>query len=533
MNYNGKYILNMALLLRRHRLWRALDPVSLPTWFDKERGCRGTHQARNPSTGLPHEDRAFVSNLVDSVSQDEIELLWGIVGLSANTSSLKGVSQFVENMCKDPKDALRLCTIALRSRYSHMNMYDTLMMEMYAKAGFLRHSYHMLRTSLEGGLVPYTDVMQALVQAGKDRRQPAFASQILNLMERHQMNPSKKILKIVMDTYADGRMPEEAISVLDLMKTRGMYVDVHAYTLCVKACIGSKKSTNYMDSCIVKDIMSNFEKIPHRTWTTILMAYASTGNVRQAAAHADTMAASGLHLNSKDYTALLRACRESGDVGQARKMLHRIKSAESAGIDQDISLTTEMIRVYAMCGELENSINIFNEIIESGIRPDKGIFNIMIDILMGHWSDATDQHEQAQHMSQARRVFDIAWQGGVFAAEKYSHKGRTKHVDLHRSGLWTSQFIIMKSLGDAAEAYYSGKNIWAIKFITGKGKYTRDKLKVSLADIVGTFLYKSGITYHEDSLGVFNVPKGCLHRIFQSGDELMCTQFSFVDPRYL
>lgn len=515
----------VSSLVRCLRPWKTCRPSPNLVWYGV--CCRGIHIPGLRRGDLPHEDATFVSKMVRDVSEEDIERAWAIIGMSS--ISLKGVSQCAEKMCKDPKDVLRLCTVAFRSRYNTSQIYKNFMMEMYAKAGFLHHARVMLEASLEKGVVPRMDAWETLAQCGKNRRRPDFAKQIVEYMDSFDVSPPKRILKILMDAYADSRMPEEALQVLALIRKRGMLVDAHAYTVCVKACIGRKCGDAVLDS-LVNDIMEDVEKIPHRLWTTILMAYASKGNVSKVLSQVNHMESIGIELNAKDFTAMLRSCREGGDIVQGKEMLLRV---EHANVDGELSVATEMIRLYAMCNDIESSMRVFDDILRSRTSLDRGICNIMIDVCMNHWSDSTDYDEKRRYMAQAKKAFDMAWSQGIFGANKHSKKGRTRHMDLHRSGLWASQLIIMKSIDDEAKTFVSGKRIGAIKFITGKGQGIRDSLKVSLSDIVRAFLYQSGIVYHEDSLGVFNIPKGYLEKLFRSGMKYHERTFSLVDPRLL
>lgn len=487
---------------------------------------RTAHVERLLHANVPHEDDSFVRNLLSSVSSQELEDIWAVIGLASASPSLKHVSKGVERLCNDPKQSLKLCTIAFRSRYLQEQVYKGIMMELYAKAGFLQHANSMLQSSLAGGYIPPMDAWQSLVQSGKDRRQPLFVQELVSDMESHDITPPKKILKLLMDTYADGRMPKEALETLDLMRQRGMFVDAHAYAVCVKALIGSKESIETLDA-LVNDIKKHLGKTPHRLWTTILMAYASMGNIGKVISIADDMVADGMHLNERDLTALLRACREADDVERGQEMLRRV---EAVGYTEEVSLATEMIRLYDMCGNTERSLEVFHEVIKSNNKLDKGIFNILIDIFMNHWSEATNAAAEEWYKSQAKIAFDIGWARGIFGHTKPSQKGQTLHVDLHRSGLWASQFIIMKSIDEETQRYFSGKRIRAIKYITGKGQSSHSSRKISLADVVRAFLYRSGITYQEDSLGIFNVPKRSLDRMSKAATT---SRYAPIDPRIL
>lgn len=524
--------MNRQFLIHYRNLREALRRTQLltfsPIGFGLRIESRRKHSTAQHSGILPHQDARFVSKLSNSASEEDIDSIWAILGASYNRESLKNVVQLAETLAKSPIDMLRICTIAFRSRYLTEDKYKFLMMQMYAKAGFLQHSQQMLAETLKRGVAPQMEAWHILVQAGQARRQPDFSQQIISYMESHGLSPPKKILKTLMDAYADKRMPDKAIDVLDLMRTRGMYVDVHMYTVCVKACIGSTMSTDHID-LMVKNILEDFDQVPHRLWTTILMAYASTGNVKKVIAHADAMIAMGMELNARDYTAILRSCRESRDVMIGKEMLRRV---EEAAVDWEVSLATEMIRLYALCGNLNKSIRVFDQVLMSDLDPDKGIFNVMIDIMMNNWSDAIVPKERKHYMGHAKRAFEAAWARGIFDSQSVSRRGLTTHVDLHRSGLWTAQFIIIKTIQRALEEYESGKGIGAIKFIAGRGKSHQGK-NLSLADVVRIFLSQSHIKHFEDSFGVFNIPKSYLESRFRSGKKSDESGFSWTDPRLL
>ena len=204
-----------------------------------------------------------------------------------------------------------------------------------------------------------------------------------------------------------------------------------------------------------------------------------------------------------------------------------------------------MVRV--LPGDIQQAVDCFWSLDTQGLQPDRGVFNIVIDALMNSWIDSSCRRD-SPYLSEASAIFDLGWDKKIFLGpgesshSRVSQKGFTNHADLHRTGLWTCQFAMIKHFSKMYDIFRKERKTLALKFISGKGRGYRQNSHhvdqfMSLVDIVRAFLGKSDIYYFEDNIGVFSIPKSSMHRLFLiwSKKGFICSPKSFsqnlVDPR--
>lgn len=189
-------------------------------------------------------------------------------------------------------------------------------------------------------------------------------------------------------------------------------------------------------------------------------------------------------------------------------------------------------------------MQLFESLQGSNSSPDRGLYNIMLDEIMSAWCDVESPSEKDLLLHRASRIFDQAWNNGIFYSSEQSRtlsqRGFTTHADLHRTGLWACQFAIIKHWQEMFANYVKRGDALALKFISGKGKGYKQSLKadkLSLIDVVREFLSHSRVLYYEDSIGVFSIPKNHLRQRFKKWSDtgFICDAKSFskclVDPR--
>jgi hypothetical protein len=235
-------------------------------------------------------------------------------------------------------------------------------------------------------------------------------------------------------------------------------------------------------------------------------AYASreTNTVERCFELAEALEALG-PLRPRDLLALLRACREAGDVERADRVLEMIHQCgraqvgasgqdgwggEALGEAFDVSLATEVCRAHLLAGRTEDAKAVFEEIPFDS--RDLALYNVLVESL---------------DPSTASRVFDEAWQRGLFGRRrrKLTANRRVVHIDLHRLGLRMAELAMDKHLqelqspgrGDVAGS------VKAVKVIVGKGKPNPGKTR--LCEHVRGLLYDRGIANRETWPGVFTL----------------------------
>ena len=544
----------MNVLLGRHCLYLRARTQNCSHVFFLKFGL-----ATVPSGGhsLPHEDPTFLRKIVaSSSSQDDLETMWALQGISSSGSG--GQAQDVMKTMMHSHlqayggtatDSLRLFSLACRKQIlsDSDKFYKCFLVELYADAGLLQNALTVLRSMSrdtrhkthavsKGGAEPMVPrvIWEKLLEEGKEQRKPKFSLQVRDVMEEMGVVPNKKMVKLLMEVCAENHMFEEALDICQsMMRGKGMNIDVHTYGILIKACTRSmEKTVDVLDS-VVNELMTSLpqKKIPHRIWSSILMAYAADGNVERVQSYASMMKDTyGIELNARDYVAIVRAWRESQTL-LSEQMPEIYAMIRKTG---DVSLATEVIRYVGMMGsDVEESIHVFDMLGASGTIPDRGLYNVMIDLVMSH------QDQDKEYMKYAWKLFDLAWEQGVFNKERrLSKQGFTAHIDLHRTGLWTAQFCIIQHLKELFLEYLDGeKKTPAVKFISGKGRGYKQDIRqenLSLIDVVRQFLSMTKIVHYEDSVGVFSVPRSHLTSMFREWKrQKTLPEFAdwFVDPK--
>lgn len=478
----------------------------------------------------------------------DLETMWILRGLYEGSSSRE---KFVARMAEllhhsDATDALRVYSVAfqnvLRPTHPHLDMKYGII-EMYARTGMFDNCQYMLREYVKGDSspLPPASMWMLLLEQGKKARRPGFCTFVIQTMRDANIKPSKKMLKSLMDVYAENHMPDQAFEVVKDMRQNGMSVDAHTYSTLMKTCtrtINDSKTVNKL----VEEMKREDIKMPHRLWSSILMAYAAARDLNRVLETVDEMTtARGIALNARDYTAIVRAYRESNRVEEGLAMLRNTLPTIQP---PDVSLVTEAIRLYTAAGYIEEAMQLFESLQGSNSSPDRGLYNIMLDEIMSAWCDVESPSEKDLLLHRASRIFDQAWNNGIFYSSEQSRtlsqRGFTAHADLHRTGLWACQFAIIKHWQEMFANYVKRGDALALKFISGKGKGYKQSLKadkLSLIDVVREFLSHSRVLYYEDSIGVFSIPKNHLRQRFKKWSDtgFICDAKSFskclVDPR--
>ena len=290
---------------------------------------------------------------------EDLEELWYLKGIERcfkvqNESN--GLSQMdVELQKYSALESLRLYTLAFRHHLEPWNHetrsyeHKYRLTELYAKSGLLKVSLEYLETIFAASKrkLPRTKTWDCLMEASRQFRQPLYAKSILRMMENVEARPSKKFLRLLMNVYAENRMMEEALSVVDIMREYGMHIDEHTYATAIKACTRNKDLEKAKD--IFRNMKEGKRDIPHRVWSLLIMAHAASRDAAGAVKVSQEMKSHGISLNTRDYTGLLRAFRESEDAPGGMALLGEI---HQKGIEPDVSLMTEIIRLHAAQGAL-------------------------------------------------------------------------------------------------------------------------------------------------------------------------------------
>ncbi|KAJ4950486.1 hypothetical protein NE237_027318 [Protea cynaroides] len=100
------------------------------------------------------------------------------------------------------------------------------------------------------------------------------------------------------------------------------------------------------------------------TWNTLISAYTRNGHSREAVALFDIMILEDLKPNSATLVTVLSACSHMGELKHGERVHGYIKER---GLECDLRLSTALVDMYAKCGQLAKSREIFNSLPERDV----------------------------------------------------------------------------------------------------------------------------------------------------------------------
>ncbi|KAL0312924.1 UNVERIFIED_CONTAM: Pentatricopeptide repeat-containing protein, mitochondrial [Sesamum radiatum] len=127
------------------------------------------------------------------------------------------------------------------------------------------------------------------------------------------------------------------------------------------------------------------------TWNSLISCYAGSGHPFKALTLFDKMISTGLKPNTATLVTLLSACAQIASVDKGRKIHDYIREH---GFEYEVSLTTALVDMYAKCGQ----IDLAKEIFDSMNEKDVVSWNVMISSygMHGHGKSAINIFQQME-----------------------------------------------------------------------------------------------------------------------------------------
>lgn len=138
-----------------------------------------------------------------------------------------------------------------------------------------------------------------------------------------------------------------------------------------------------------------FDKMPERdvvSWTSIIDGLVDNGRTVEAVRMFNEMMDSGTEPNDATIVSVLRACAETGALGVGRRA-HRI--VEEQALESRANVSTALIDMYSKCGCIDSAKRVFDEISDK----DVCVWTAMIHGLANHGmsKDALNLFEQMEN----------------------------------------------------------------------------------------------------------------------------------------
>lgn len=107
------------------------------------------------------------------------------------------------------------------------------------------------------------------------------------------------------------------------------------------------------------------------TWNTMISSYIHCGHFEEALSLYDRMIAESFNPNSATLVMVLKACSHLASLDKGSKVHRHIKER---GLEINLSIATALIDMYAKCGQLEQSRELFDSMMEKDVIS----WNVMI-----------------------------------------------------------------------------------------------------------------------------------------------------------
>ncbi|GFY93400.1 pentatricopeptide repeat (PPR) superfamily protein [Actinidia rufa] len=123
----------------------------------------------------------------------------------------------------------------------------------------------------------------------------------------------------------------------------------------------------YAKCRVIEDAQQLFDKMPNRdlvTWTVMIGAYAECGNARESLVLFDRMREEDVVPDKVAMVTIVNACAKMGAMHKA-KLVHEYIGRMDFSLD--VILGTAMIDMYAKCGSLDSSREIFDRMREKNV----------------------------------------------------------------------------------------------------------------------------------------------------------------------
>ncbi|XP_019449825.1 PREDICTED: pentatricopeptide repeat-containing protein At5g66520-like isoform X2 [Lupinus angustifolius] len=125
--------------------------------------------------------------------------------------------------------------------------------------------------------------------------------------------------------------------------------------------------TGFIKAGHVGDAYRLFSSMPERnvrSWTTMISGFVQRGRPREAVDLFLEMEREGLRPNEVTVVAVLAACAELGDLEFGKRVYHRYAAADAEGFRRNVLLSNTLIDMYVKCGCLEEGYRVFHAIEE-------------------------------------------------------------------------------------------------------------------------------------------------------------------------
>ncbi|XP_059634017.1 pentatricopeptide repeat-containing protein At3g26782, mitochondrial-like [Cornus florida] len=257
------------------------------------------------------------------------------------------------------------------------------LVDMYAKCGLIDDGRRVFDGMSERDLICWTAMITAYEQAEQ-------AKDSLILLDKMQQEG------LSMDSVTAVTVASAVGQLGDAKKA----YSVHAYVICNAflgdVCVGNSIVAMYAKCGDAKNARMVFDRMEERdgiSWNSMLSCYTQNGLASEALLLFDQMQASGSKPNPVTALIMVSACSYLGSSQLGRKLHNFIINND---IRIDTTLWNAIMDMYAKCGDLDTTVEIFNRMCSN--ERDVSSWNVLISGygMHGHGQKALELFSQMQ-----------------------------------------------------------------------------------------------------------------------------------------
>ncbi|XP_023900372.2 putative pentatricopeptide repeat-containing protein At1g69350, mitochondrial [Quercus suber] len=197
---------------------------------------------------------------------------------------------------------------------------------------------------------------------------------------------------MLISLYAQKGLLKEALVVFVQMQTRGLMPDSYGLASSLSACgsvssiqLGYQIHGHVIKRGILDEFVQNslidmyskcglvncgykiFETIEQKsviTWNSMVCGFSQNGNSEEAIRLFDQMYMNGIEMNEVTFLSVIQACSHLGHLEKGKWVHHKLITG---GLNKDLYVDTALTDMYAKCGDLQAAQGVFNSISERSV----------------------------------------------------------------------------------------------------------------------------------------------------------------------
>ncbi|KAL3646171.1 hypothetical protein CASFOL_011351 [Castilleja foliolosa] len=247
-----------------------------------------------------------------------------------------------------------------------------MMIYMYKKAGSYDKARTLFALMSKKGIQQSTVTYNSLMSFETNYKEVA---NIFDQMQRSDIRPDVVSYALLINAYGKARREEEALAVFEEMLDAGVRPTQKAYNILVDA---------FAISGMVEQARTVFKSMRRDrctpdlcSYTTMLSAYVNASDMDGAEKFFKRIKVDGFEPNVITHGTLIKGYAKLNNL---EKMMEKYESMRVDGIKANATILTTIMDAYGKNKDFGSAVIWFNEMVSSGVSPDKKAKNILLSL---------------------------------------------------------------------------------------------------------------------------------------------------------